>query len=131
MTPGILVMTNGVFDVLHDGHRHLLREAKKHGDFLLVAVNDDASVAALKGVGRPVQSVADRVSALRAVPDVDAVIRFSGTTPKRCIEIFRPDVLVKGDDYAYEDVVGREYAGQVVLVPRLPGVSTTEAIARG
>lgn len=126
-----LVIANGVFDLLHDGHRHLLREAKKHGDYLLVLVNNDHSARHLKGPGRPVQSLAERMAALQAVPEVDNVRWFADHELRDKLIVWRPDVLVKGDDYAYEDVVGADIVGQVVLVPRLPGFSTTEAIARG
>lgn len=129
-----LVFTNGCFDVLHEGHRALLERAAALGDRLLVGLNDDASVRRLKGPDRPVTRQADRARALLALDTVDAVIVFDEDTPLALIEALRPDVLVKGADYALEDIVGREIVegsgGRVVRVPLVPDVSTTKILER-
>ena len=124
-----IVFTNGCFDVLHAGHVSYLRFARARGDVLVVGVNDDASVARLKGPARPVNPLEDRLAVLGALEVVDAVISFADDTPKALVELVSPDVLVKGEDYADKAVVGREWVeshgGQVVLAPLLPGRSTT------
>ncbi|MCS6916611.1 MAG: D-glycero-beta-D-manno-heptose 1-phosphate adenylyltransferase [Chitinophagales bacterium] len=128
-----IVFTNGCFDLLHAGHLHLLHEARSLGDVLVVGLNSDASVNRLKP-GRPVVSEGDRARLLAALEAVDAVVRFDDDTPLRLIEYIRPDVLVKGADYAPELVVGREqvlgYGGAVHLVPLLPGYSTSALVER-
>lgn len=101
-----VVMTNGCFDILHAGHVAYLEEAKTRGDRLLVAVNDDDSVRRLKGAGRPVNCLADRMAVLAGLAAVDWVVAFSEDTPERLIGEILPDVLVKGGDYRPEDIAG-------------------------
>lgn len=101
-----IVMTNGCFDILHAGHVSYLEEAKTRGDRLLVAVNDDDSVRRLKGAGRPVNSLADRMAVLAGLAAVDWVVPFSEDTPERLVGEILPDVLVKGGDYRAEDIAG-------------------------
>lgn len=129
-----VVFTNGCFDVLHAGHVSYLRFARTRGDVLVVGVNDDPSVARLKGPERPVNSLEDRLAVLSALEVVDAVIAFGEDTPKALVELVSPDVLVKGEDYADQPVVGREWVeshgGQVVLAPLLEGRSTTGILDR-
>jgi D-beta-D-heptose 7-phosphate kinase / D-beta-D-heptose 1-phosphate adenosyltransferase len=129
-----VVFTNGCFDVLHVGHVSYLRFARSHGDVLLVGVNDDASVRRLKGEGRPVNTVDDRMSVLAALEMVDAVTSFAEDTPAKIVERVTPDVLVKGQDWADKGVVGREWVeahgGRVVLAPLVPGRSTTSILER-
>ncbi len=124
-----VVFTNGCFDLLHPGHIHVLHEAKALGDRLVVGLNSDASVRRLKGPNRPILSERDRAALLSALEDVDAVVLFSEDTPIELIALLKPDILVKGDDYRIDQVVGREivtaYGGQVMLVPLLRGYSTT------
>ncbi|MFN3449769.1 MAG: D-glycero-beta-D-manno-heptose-7-phosphate kinase [Roseococcus sp.] len=126
---------NGCFDLLHAGHVRLLREARRHCDRLIVALNEDASVARLKGPGRPVNPLADRAAVIAALASVDAVVGFAEDTPLDCILALRPDVLFKGQDYTLEQVVGaREVAswgGETVLLPLLPGRSSSAILARG
>lgn len=121
--------TNGCFDLLHRGHVHVLREAKAECDRLVVGLNSDASVQALKGDGRPVRPCAERAELLGALRDVAMVTVFDEETPLDLIRALEPDVLVKGGDYTEDQVVGardvRGWGGDVVLVPCLPGVSTT------
>lgn len=129
-----IVFTNGCFDLLHVGHSRLLRQAAAHGDFLVVGINSDASVRRLKGPTRPIVPAPDRAELLAALECVDAVIEFDEDTPLRLIEAIRPDVLVKGGDYRPEEVVGREIVegsgGTLVLIPLVPGQSTTNLAAR-
>ncbi|WP_318269681.1 bifunctional D-glycero-beta-D-manno-heptose-7-phosphate kinase/D-glycero-beta-D-manno-heptose 1-phosphate adenylyltransferase HldE [Salinisphaera orenii] len=128
-----VVFTNGCFDLLHPGHVDLLRRARAFGDRLVVAVNDDASVARLKGVDRPIQTISTRMAVLSALADVDCVVCFGEDTPAVIIEEIRPDVLVKGGDYRVADVVGGEFVrangGRVEILEHLPGYSTTATLA--
>jgi D-beta-D-heptose 7-phosphate kinase/D-beta-D-heptose 1-phosphate adenosyltransferase len=131
---GTLVFTNGCFDVLHRGHVDYLNAARALGDLLVVAVNSDASVGRLKGDGRPINVLEDRALVLAALECVDIVTPFGEDTPRALIAALLPDVLVKGGDYAPEAVVGRaeveDAGGRVVIVPLVPGRSTTATIAR-
>ncbi len=125
-----IVMTNGVFDILHAGHVRYLREAAGLGDRLVVAVNDDASVRRLKGVQRPVNALAHRMEVLAALGMVDWVVPFSEDTPERLICAVRPDVLVKGGDYRVDEIAGRQCAGQTRVLPFAEGHSTSGLIDR-
>jgi len=126
--------TNGVFDLLHPGHLALIAEAKAACDRLVVAINADASVRRLKGEARPLQSDQARALVLAALADVDLVVIFAEDTPTPLLERLRPDVLVKGGDYAIEQVVGadlvRGYGGEVRLARLLQGHSTTATVAK-
>jgi D-beta-D-heptose 7-phosphate kinase/D-beta-D-heptose 1-phosphate adenosyltransferase len=130
---GSVVFTNGVFDILHPGHVELLVRARQAGDSLLVAVNSDASVRRLKGPGRPVRSAAERAFMVAALEAVDAVTVFEEDTPATLIRVLQPDVLVKGGDYTIDTVVGAAdvlaRGGEVIIVPLLPGYSTTGLIS--
>ncbi len=109
---GIIVMTNGCFDLLHVGHVRSLQEARSLGTHLVVAVNNDESVRRLKGEDRPIVSLADRVETLQALRPVDWVLTFgseSDDTPKSVVEKVRPDVLAKGGDYSLDEIVGSEF----------------------
>jgi D-beta-D-heptose 7-phosphate kinase/D-beta-D-heptose 1-phosphate adenosyltransferase len=125
-----IVMTNGCFDLLHAGHVQYLQEARRLGDRLIVAINDDASVRDLKGAPRPIVPLAQRMAVLAALADVDWVVSFSEATPQRLICAIKPDVLVKGGDYRIEDIAGRECAGTVRVLPFLDGHSTSAIIER-
>ncbi len=129
-----LVFTNGCFDLLHAGHVHLLRNAAKLGDKLVVGLNSDESVRRLKGHGRPVLNQADRSTLLASLQDVDMVIVFEEDTPLNLIERIRPEILVKGGDYSKEAVVGGDmvesWGGTVMLVDLKSGSGTTEIIHR-
>lgn len=126
--------TNGCFDLLHPGHVALLAQARRACDRLIVGLNSDASVARLKGPGRPVQGEAARATVLASLADVDMVVIFAEDTPLRLIEALRPDVLIKGADYRLDQVVGadlvRGWGGAVVLARIEAGHSTTATIAR-
>ena len=129
-----VVFTNGCFDVLHAGHVQYLQEARAQGDLLVVALNSDASVRALKGKTRPVQPLAARSLILAGLQAVDFVTVFDETTPMHLIQAVRPDVLVKGSDYSKEEVVGAQlvesYGGRVHLALLHHGHSTTNLIDR-
>ena len=129
-----VVFTNGVFDLLHRGHVEYLEEARALGDRLVVGINTDASVRRLKGASRPIVGEGDRAAVLGALSCVDLVILFDDDTPQRLIEAVRPHVLVKGGDYAIDDIVGREFVeangGRVVTVPLREGLSTSEIVKR-
>jgi rfaE bifunctional protein nucleotidyltransferase chain/domain len=128
------VFTNGCFDVLHSGHIHLFRKARECGDILIVAVNDDLSVRNLKGPSRPVFPLEERMEVLEAVEVIDYLISFSEPTPHELIQALLPDVLVKGGDWKPDEVVGREEVegagGKVIIIPYLPGRSSSEIIKK-
>jgi D-beta-D-heptose 7-phosphate kinase / D-beta-D-heptose 1-phosphate adenosyltransferase len=129
-----IVFTNGCFDVLHQGHASLLQFARAHGDFLVVGLNSDGSVKRYKGVNRPYVIEAQRAYMLSLYSFVDLIVIFDDDTPLNLIQAIRPDVLVKGDDYTTETIVGRDlvesYGGRVHICPRLAGLSTTALMQR-
>jgi D-beta-D-heptose 7-phosphate kinase / D-beta-D-heptose 1-phosphate adenosyltransferase len=130
---GRIVATGGCFDVLHAGHVGLLREARRLGDCLVVCLNSDSSVRTLKGPGRPLVSAEDRARILTALESVDAVVVFGEPTPVAVLERLRPDVWVKGGDYACDELTEapavRRHGGEVVLLPYLSRHSTTALVA--
>jgi len=127
-----VVFTNGCFDLLHPGHVYLLAEARSLGDVLLVAVNSDRTVRALKGPGRPVFPEAERAEILAALAAVNYVTIFDELTPQALIARMLPQILVKGADWGPHDVVGRREVeaagGQVISIPLLPDYSTSALI---
>jgi len=129
-----VVFTNGCFDLLHRGHLHLLREAKKLGDILIVAINNDLSVKKLKGPKRPILPEADRAELIGALEMVDYVTLFHEADPYHLIKELQPNILVKGGDWTTERIIGGEVVekegGRVVAVPYLDGYSTTQMIER-
>ncbi len=133
--PGPVVVTNGVFDLLHRGHVELLEAARALGGSLLVAINDDSSVRRLgKGADRPIVPAVSRARLVGALRCVDRVLLFGEATPQRLIEALVPDVLVKGGDYTLDQVVGADIVqsngGRVVIVPLVPDHSTTRLLER-
>jgi rfaE bifunctional protein nucleotidyltransferase chain/domain len=129
-----VVFTNGCFDVLHPGHVRSLEAARGLGDCLIVGLNGDESVRALKGPGRPVIPASERAEILASLESVDAVVVFEDLTPQKAIASLLPDVLVKGADWPGNQIVGREEVegagGKVVLVEVFQGYSTTEILKR-
>lgn len=127
-----IVMTNGCFDILHAGHVHYLDQAKQYGDYLIVAINDDASVRQLKGKGRPVNSLEKRMAVLSGLSATDWVVPFFEDTPERLIKAVTPDVLVKGGDYKIEEIAGADHVlkqgGRVEILDFLEGLSTTSLL---
>ena len=131
---GTVVFTNGVFDILHPGHIRYLRDARALGSTLIVGVNSDRSVRAIKGPDRPVNPEEERAEVLLALASVDAVVIFDEETPLDVITTIQPDVLVKGADWGPGNIVGRDVVeargGQVVRVELAPGYSSSELIRR-
>lgn len=129
-----LVFTNGCFDILHVGHVRYLQKARELGDILLVAINSDRTVRDLKGEGRPVMNEDERAEMLAALSAVDYVTVFDDVSPRRLISELLPDVLVKGGDYALDEIHGREEVeaagGRVVSLPFVEGASTSGIIEK-
>ena len=129
-----IVFTNGVFDILHEGHIASLGEAATYGHILIVGLNADASVKRLKGESRPVNTESSRSLIMASLVMVDAVILFEDDTPLNLITAILPDVLVKGGDYTIDEIVGAKEVlangGEVKIVPILEGFSTTGIIEK-
>lgn len=125
-----IVFTNGCFDILHRGHVDYLQKAKALGDYLVVGINTNRSVKALKGEARPLNDEKDRAFLLAALRSVDRVVLFDDDTPYELIKIVMPDILVKGGDYKEDEVVGREFAKETVIIPLVEGYSTTGLLAK-
>ena|SRR5688572_24032934 len=127
-----LVFTNGVFDILHVGHVRYLEQARTLGDVLLVAINSDRTVRELKGAGRPLITESERAEILAAMRAVTYVTVFDEVSPRALIRDLLPDVLVKGGDYALDEIHGREEVeaagGKVVALPFIQGASTSKII---
>ena len=128
-----IAFTNGCFDLVHSGHLASLELAADQADELIVALNSDASVTRLKGPGRPILPEAERAALIAALRPVSAVTMFAEATPLDCILAVRPDVLVKGSEYAEDDIVGapevKSWGGRVARVPMVEGRSTSQIIA--
>jgi len=130
----IIVFTNGCFDVLHRGHIEFLKFCKLQGDIVVLGLNSDSSVKAIKGPDRPINNQHDRAAVLAALETVDYITVFDEPTPLNLIKKVKPDVLVKGQDWAQKGVVGREfvesYGGTVALAPIVEGKSSTATIEK-
>jgi rfaE bifunctional protein nucleotidyltransferase chain/domain len=124
-----VVFTNGCFDIIHVGHIRYLRDAKKLGDILIVGLNSDRSISAIKP-GRPVNPQEQRAEILASLLMVDYVVLFDEDTPYDLIKLVRPDVLVKGGDWKKEDIIGSDIAKETLSLPYIKGISTTEIINR-
>ena len=129
-----VVFTNGCFDLLHRGHVEYLEAARALGDALIVAVNSDRSVRTLKGPTRPITPADDRAHVLAALACVDYVVEFDDDTAERIVQQLRPDVYVKGGDYAQDEPleapIVRAYGGSVRILPFTSGYSTTDLVQR-
>ncbi|HOK06932.1 MAG TPA: D-glycero-beta-D-manno-heptose 1-phosphate adenylyltransferase [Syntrophales bacterium] len=129
-----IVFTNGCFDILHVGHVRYLREAKKAGDVLVLGLNSDASVRAIKGHKRPLVPQEERADILAELSSVDYVTIFDEPTPQALIEELAPDVLVKGGDWREEEIAGAAFVrgrgGKVMIVPLTEGRSTTNVVEK-
>jgi rfaE bifunctional protein nucleotidyltransferase chain/domain len=127
-----VVFTNGVFDLLHPGHVRYLHDARREGDALVVAINSDRSVRAIKGPSRPINPEHERAEVLAALKCVDAVVVFDEDDPQQIISRLQPDVLVKGADWALDAIIGRETVesrgGRVVRIPLAESYSTSAII---
>lgn len=128
------IFTNGCFDLLHPGHVRYLEAARKKGDLLIVALNSDDSVKRLKGPGRPLNSLEDRLEVIAALESVDFVTWFDAETPLALIQLLHPHALVKGGDWKPEQIVGSKevlgWGGKVYSLRYIEGKSTTETIAK-
>jgi rfaE bifunctional protein nucleotidyltransferase chain/domain len=129
-----VVFTNGCFDLLHAGHVEYLAWARSQGDALIVGLNEDASVRAIKGEARPILPFAQRARILLALRSVDVVVGFGERTPEVLLDRIRPSVHVKSDQYRADELPERtvvlEHGGRIVLAPHIAGSSTTDTIAR-
>jgi len=129
-----VVFTNGVFDLLHPGHVRYLQGARREGDALIVAINSDRSVRAIKGPARPITPERERAEVVAALRCVDAVVIFDENDPGQIISQLQPDVLVKGADWALDAIIGRDIVegrgGRVVRVPLAEGYSTSAIIEK-
>ena len=127
-----IVFTNGCFDLLHKGHRDLVKQSFSFGDILIVGLNSDKSVKRLKGTDRPIQNEFERKNALLNTGYVNEVYIFDDDTPLELINLIKPDILVKGGDYTPNEIVGYEEVtnrgGEIRIVPLTPGFSTTSTI---
>ena len=125
-----IVFTNGCFDILHKGHVAYLQAAKDLGDKLVLGLNSDQSVQKLKGPKRPLNNQEDRAFVLAGLESIDYIVVFYEETPHELLAEVRPDILVKGGDYKVEEVVGREFASQTILIDFVEGYSTTKTISK-
>ncbi len=129
-----IVFTNGVFDILHAGHVSYLREARHAGDVLILGLNSDASVRALKGPRRPIQNESDRALILASLRMIDAIAIFDEATPLKLIEFVLPDILIKGADYSRATIIGADIVegngGRVLTIPLAEGRSTSGIVER-
>jgi D-glycero-beta-D-manno-heptose 1-phosphate adenylyltransferase len=129
-----IVFTNGCFDILHAGHVRYLQAARALGDILIVGLNSDSSVQGLKGPTRPINNEGDRAEVLAGLSAVGGIIIFSEQTAERLIELVKPDLYVKGGDYVIEEIpearIVEKVGGKVVLIPEVPGRSSTKIISR-
>lgn len=129
-----IAFTNGCFDILHVGHVRYLREAKRTADVLVLALNSDSSVRSLKGKERPLVPEKERAEIIAALEFIDFVTIFPESTPLELINYLKPDILIKGGDWAEKDVVGREeikeWGGRVAIIPEVEGKSTTNIVEK-
>ncbi|GAB3542390.1 hypothetical protein GCM10027443_43140 [Pontibacter brevis] len=129
-----IVFTNGCFDLLHLGHVDYLEKARQLGDKLVLGLNTDASISRIKGPSRPLQDEMSRARIMASLLFIDAVVLFDENTPLQLIEAVQPDILVKGDDYTVESIVGHEVVlargGEVKTVPLVKGYSTTNIVKK-
>jgi len=123
-----VVFTNGCFDILHVGHLELLEKAKSFGDVLIVGMNSDSSVKQIKGPGRPILTEQDRARLLAAIEMVDYVVLFDEETPFELLRQIKPNILVKGEDYKPDEIVGRDIVDEVKIIPFVRGKSTSSII---
>jgi D-beta-D-heptose 7-phosphate kinase/D-beta-D-heptose 1-phosphate adenosyltransferase len=125
-----IVFTNGCFDLIHPGHIKIIKEAKKSGDILIVGLNSDKSVKKIKGKTRPLLNQKARVTILSAIQYVDYLTIFDQKTPYLLIKSLRPDILVKGQDWPKDKIIGHKLVKKIVQVKMSPGYSTTNIIKK-
>ena len=125
-----VVFTNGCFDLVHSAHIRLLQFSKKQGDILVVGLNNDESIRRLKGSTRPINNIEERTEFLANLDFIDYIIVFGDDTPANILELLRPDIIVKGGDYKKENIIGKEYAKEVVLYDFVNGISSSNTISK-
>lgn len=129
-----VVGTNGCFDILHIGHIRSLQKAKKLGSILVVGLNNDSSVKKIKGKGRPINPEGERAEILAALDCVDIVSIFNDETGENFIELLKPDIYVKGNEYNVDNLpeakIVKKYGGKIVQIPMVPGFSTTDLVKK-
>lgn len=125
-----IVFTNGCFDIIHPGHIKILKEAKSKGDILVVGLNSDSSIKRIKGHNRPVMSQGARLIVLSAIEYVDFIVVFNQDTPYEAIKALKPDVLIKGEDWQKDKIIGREFVKKIFRIKFHPGYSTTSIIQK-
>lgn len=125
-----IVFTNGCFDLIHPGHIKILTSAKKKGDVLIVGLNSDRSIKAIKGKNRPILNQKARVQILSAITPVDYLIIFDQKTPYQIIKKIKPTIIVKGQDWPKDKIIGREFANKLISVKLTAGYSTTKIIEK-
>lgn len=127
-----VVFTNGCFDVIHAGHIDLLQKAKEKGDILVVGLNSDSSIRRLKGNSRPINTLNQRIKVLSSIQYIDYIVVFDDDTPLQLIEAIKPNVLVKGGDYKFKEIIGADFVtkngGQVFSIPFVYNLSSTKII---
>ncbi len=125
-----VVFTNGCFDILHVGHLELLEKAKSFGDVLIVGMNSDSSMKQIKGPDRPILAEQDRARLLAAIEMVDYVVLFDEETPFELLRQIKPNILVKGEDYKLDEIIGRDIVDEVKIIPFVRGKSTSSIIGK-
>lgn len=129
-----IAFTNGCFDILHVGHVRYLSEAKKTADILVLALNSDSSVRSIKGEKRPLTPEEERAEILASLESIDFVTIFPELTPLELINFLKPDIIIKGGDWAEDKVVGRDdvkkWGGRVIIIPEVEGKSTTNIVEK-
>ncbi|QKF93884.1 carbohydrate kinase pfkb with cytidyltransferase-like domain [Fadolivirus algeromassiliense] len=125
-----IVFTNGCFDILHYGHLSYLNNAKKLGDILIVGINSDESIKRIKGNKRPIQNETYRLNQMKCLECIDFLVMFNENNPLKIIEIIKPDILVKGGDYKVENILGKEYAKETIVLNYEAGISSTNIIEK-
>ena len=130
----IIGFTNGCFDLLHEGHVHLLSESKKLCDYLVLGMNSDLSIKKIKGNDRPIDNEQKRFNNVKKLQYVDDIIIFNEDTPLKLIQYIIPNILIKGADYKEDDIVGsnliKKNGGQIILIDLIPNISTTQLIKK-
>ncbi|MFA5270937.1 MAG: adenylyltransferase/cytidyltransferase family protein [Candidatus Omnitrophota bacterium] len=125
-----IVFTNGCFDIIHPGHIKILKEAKDKGEVLVVGLNSDSSIRKIKGPSRPIMNQRARTRVLSAIEYVDFIVLFDDNTPLEIIKKIKPDVLVKGEDWEKDKIIGREFAKKIFRIKFHPGYSTSAIIEK-
>ena len=127
-----ITFTNGCFDILHKGHLELFKFARINtpNNILIIGLNSDNSIKRLKGDSRPINNIDSRVAMLNSIKEIDFIIVFEEDTPEELLKVLKPDLLIKGGDYTYDTIVGKEFCKEVKIFETLKGYSTTNIIKK-